>query len=163
MDSEPEPLSFLLTVILDTPVELEWSYFLIGAISILVLLFLSAVFSASENAFFSLSPNDLSELGEENSKTASMAIRLLDYPDRAVAGRRLLATILLLNNFVNISLVIFASFYSANVIEYFGFELSYLQEKFVQVVLITFILVVFGEVVPKVYATQNNTNTILSL
>lgn len=155
MESEPEPTSFLLSIAADTA-GIHWSYFLLGAIAILLLLFLSAVFSASENAFFSLTPNDISELEDESTKFSGMAIRLLEQPDRAIAGRRLLATILLLNNFVNITLVIFTSFYSANLIVHLGLDLTYIQEKVVQVVLITFVLVVFGEVVPKVYATQNN-------
>jgi putative hemolysin len=156
LESEPEPKIILLNFLAETLVATSWPYFVLGGLAILVLLFLSAIFSASENAFFSLTPSDISELENEDNKNSSMAIRLLQYPERAVAGRRLLATILLLNNFINISLVIFTTFYSSRLINAMGFELSYIQEKLVQVVLITFVLVVFGEVVPKVYATQNN-------
>lgn len=157
MESEPEPIIFLANVLLSTANEaVSWPYLVFGAATILVLLFFSAIFSASENAFFSLTPGDLRELEEDNSRASSLAIKLLESPDRAIAGRRLLATILLLNNFVNITLVIFTTFYSAAVIEAAAWELTYLQEKLIQVVLITFVLVVFGEVVPKVYATQNN-------
>jgi putative hemolysin len=154
LESEPEPTIFLFNLLASTG--LEGSYYVLGGLAILIMLFLSAVFSASENAFFSLSPSDLAELESDDTKRSSMAVRLLEHPERAVAGRRLLATILLLNNFINISLVIFTTFYSSNLITTLGLELNYIQEKIIQVVIITFILVVFGEVVPKVYATQNN-------
>lgn len=155
MESEPEPTSLLLSILLEVS-SIPWVYIGLGAAAILGLLALSAVFSASENAFFGLTPSDLSDLEAEDSRPSKLAVRLLEDPDRAIAGRRLLATILLLNNFINITLVIYTTFYSANLIEIFEIDLTYGQEKLVQVVLITFVLVVFGEVVPKVYATQNN-------
>ena len=134
----------------------------VGFIVILLFLGLSALFSSSENAFFSLSPTHLVELNEENSPSSKVVLDLINEPDRKTGTRRLLATILLMNNLVNVFIVIFSSWLFSRV---FSFEALYLGPLFLssnavnlllQVVLITFLLVLLGEIIPKIYATQNN-------
>ena len=123
------------------------------------LIVLCALFSCSENAFFSLSPENLAELNDEDSPESHTALNLINDPDRHTASRRLLATILLMNNLVNIFIVIYSSYLFSNLFQFesiqtqFGFiNLNFLF----QVVFITFLIVLFGEIIPKIYATQNN-------
>ncbi len=132
---------------------------LIGLAIILVFLGLSALFSSSENAFFSLSPNDLVLLNEENSPASKIAIDLINEPNRKVGTRRLLATILLMNNLINIFIVIYSSYLFEKLFTFHDIEtaLFTIDPNFlIQVVLITFLLVLMGEIIPKIYATQNN-------
>ena len=130
----------------------------IGVFLILLFLGLSALFSSSENAFFSLSPENLAELNDEDSPQSHTALKLINDPDRQTATRRLLATILLMNNLVNIFIVIYAS-YLFN--QLFDFQhiispIGIIDINFmIQVVFITFIIVLFGEIIPKIYATRN--------
>ena len=124
-----------------------------GTIEIIFLLILiglllcSALISGSEAAFFSLSPTDKEELKNTESKSASFVSNLLDKP------KDLLATILITNNFVNVGIVIISSAL---------LELIYpatLGNKtihfIIEVVLITLVLLLLGEVIPKIYATKN--------
>lgn len=159
-DSEPyQQILFLVDSIPDLDLSSRLILGLTGLIIILLFLGLSALFSSSENAFFSLSPGNLVELNEENSKASKIAIDLINEPDRKTGTRRLLATILLMNNMVNIFIVIYSSylferlfFFEPITTSYFTIDTNFL----IQVVLITFLLVLIGEIIPKIYATQNN-------
>ena len=71
-----------------------------AAIFVIILLMCSALISGSEVAFFSLSPNDIDDLKQDNSKTSQRIIKLKEMP------RTLLATILISNNFINIGIVV---------------------------------------------------------
>ena len=158
-DSEPYQQVFILLQQADLAVGSEVFAGLFGVIIVLVFLGLSALFSSSENAFFSLSPSHLVELNEENSPSSAAALDLINEPDRKTGTRRLLATILLMNNLINIFIVIYSSY----LFERF-FDLKDWQTPlgtidpnfFIQVVLITFLLVLLGEIIPKIYASQNN-------
>lgn len=103
--------------------------------------------SGSEVALFSLNQTDLDELSKKNSSTATVISNLLSKP------KKLLATILVANNFINIGIVILFS-YSLNSV--FSVIESTLLKFIVEVVLVTFLLLLFGEVLPKVYASRNN-------
>jgi gliding motility-associated protein GldE len=162
-DSEPyQQIFFLLQATNVGDVSSDILVGVVGFIVILLFLGLSALFSSSENAFFSLSPTHLVELNEENSPSSKVVLDLINEPDRKTGTRRLLATILLMNNLVNVFIVIFSSWLFSRV---FSFEALYLGPLFLssnavnlllQVVLITFLLVLLGEIIPKIYATQNN-------
>lgn len=155
-DSEPYQQTFLfLTDILRHDWGTSSLYILIGIVVIGVFLIFSALFSSSENAFFSLNPNDLVLLNEENSKASQIALDLINEPSRKTATRRLLATILLMNNLVNIFIVIFSSWLFS-----FLFAFPPLITAVLQVGIITFLLVLLGEIIPKIYATQNNLSII---
>lgn len=116
-------------------------------ISLIVLVFLSAAFSGSENALFSLSKIQLEILVESQSAGASAVHFLMRYP------KKLLATILIANTFVNIAIVLLSTLLFALL---FNFESYPILGFFIEVVVVTFIIVLFGEVIPKIYATQNN-------
>lgn len=154
MDTDGEPFQqtfFLLGEILNHSLSTTLLYGIIGMLVVVIFLFFSGLFSSSENAFFSLNPNDLVALNEENSKSSAIALNLINEPDRKTATSRLLATILLMNNMVNIFIVIFSSW----LFDYL-FSLNLILTIIIQVGLITFLLVLLGEIIPKIYATQNN-------
>lgn len=125
--------------------------------SIGVLLGLSALISGSEVAFFSLTPSDIQDLEEASegnpSSSAQHVLSLLKKPDSDRAPRNLLATILVLNNLTNIIIILI----STVVME--RFFPSALVEPWLKWTLhiggVTFLIVLFGEVIPKVYATTN--------
>ena len=114
-----------------------------GLISI-ILLMLSALASGSEVAFFSLTPNDIEELEERSDSAAERVVELMSNPDR------LLATILVANNMVNICLVIMVTTLINHV-----FAFSGAWDFIFNTVIITFLLLLFGEIMPKVF-TQSN-------
>lgn len=111
----------------------------------LLLLCISAIISASEVAFFSLDTNELNKMEESSEKSDRKILRLLENP------QRLLATILIGKNFVNVAIIILLTFFTNTIINFentpvFGFIL--------QAIIITFMLLLFGEITPKIYATQ---------
>lgn len=114
---------------------------------VILLLMCSAFISGSEVAFFSLSPADRETFRSSKSKSAARVIKLLDTPDR------LLSTILVVNNFVNIAIVILSAFISSQI---FDFSANPVVGFILEVIVITFLLLLFGEIIPKVYATQQN-------
>jgi gliding motility-associated protein GldE len=141
----------------------------LGILAIVFLLLCSALISGSEVAFFSLTPNDFEKLQQENTGSSRRILYLKDKP------RTLLATILISNNFINIGIVILSEFVLSNLLSAEVFEnwattlapalkwLNLTEESLAEgfqflltVVLVTFLLVLFGEVAPKVYARINN-------
>jgi putative hemolysin len=132
-----------------------------GLLVILLSLFLSALFSSAENAFFSLSPSDLVLLNDEESQASKTALELINDPDRKTATQRLLATILVMNNLVNVFIIIFSSFLFDSLFSFQDWVTPFFILKkeiigfLVQVVMITFLIVLIGEVIPKIYATKN--------
>jgi gliding motility-associated protein GldE len=119
---------------------------IIGLIILILLLFISALMSGSEVAFFSLKPEDIEKLKGSKSKKAAMVLKLHDMPDK------LLSTILVANNTVNIAIVLLAAFLSART---FDFSANPVMGFIIEAVGIVFILLFFGEIMPKVYATRN--------
>lgn len=118
----------------------------IVAISLAVLLlFASGFVSASEIAFFSLSPNDLNDIEEENHSSDKHIKSLL------ADTEKLLATILISNNFVNVMIIMLCNFFFSKVID---FGTSVLLEFLVITVILTFLLLLFGEIMPKIYSAQ---------
>lgn len=122
-----------------------WDIILV--ILLLFLLMISAMVSGSEAAFFSLSPTDKDELENEAGRKSKAVLDLLDSP------RELLATILITNNFVNVGIVIISSSLLHSTLDQFA--LSDTAIFFIDVVVITFVLLLVGEVIPKIYASQN--------
>lgn len=121
---------------------------------VLLLLVCSALISGSEVAMFSITPAQRAELKESKDAGSQAIINLLETPDKEKGPKQLLATILITNNAINIAIVLLATqlaaaFFPAE--DYPGWI-----KTAIDVVAITFILVLFGEVIPKVYATSNN-------
>ena len=135
---DPDPASFLHSIDFE---------FLFGILAIVVLLACSAFISGSEVALFSLSQKDIDDISNKDYNSGTLISRLLEKP------KKLLATILVANNFVNIAIVIIFSSFSGRLFN--GIESSVL--RFVlEVVVVTFFILLFGEVLPKIYANRNN-------
>jgi putative hemolysin len=113
----------------------------------MILLVASALVSGSEVAFFSIQPRDLDELKEVDKTGFESLSELLKTP------KALLATILIWNNFINVGIVILSSYLSET---FFDFGDSPQLKLGVEVLAITFLILLFGEVLPKVYATKNS-------
>ena len=111
-----------------------------------ILLVFSGFASGSEIAFFSLSPTDLSELDENKNDSDSKIQQLRDDSERT------LATILITNNLVNVTIIMLCNYFFAHVIDFGG---AYWLQFLVITVLLTFLLLLFGEIMPKVYAGQH--------
>ena len=137
MDPEPS-ISFLSTI--DTNL-------LFGFIAIFILLFCSALVSAAEVAYFSLTPKDIDECSRKHPSEAIIIATLLEKP------KKLLATLLVANNFINIGVVILFSFIGQKL---FTSIASAILKFVVEVIVVTFLILLFGEVLPKVYASRNN-------
>lgn len=121
-------------------------FILTGFISLAILLLCSAFISGAEVAYFSLKPEDLEALKEKQVRNNKTILELLQNP------KKLLATILIANNMVNIAIVIVASLLISKL---FDFGDKEWLEFLLQVVAVTFIILLLGEVTPKVYATRN--------
>jgi gliding motility-associated protein GldE len=125
----------------------------ISLVGLLLLLISSALVSGAEVAFFSLSQTDLNELSE-NGKKENIVVTLLEKP------RKLLATILITNNFINILIVLLFASLSETIFSEFTFSINAyfftIPVRFLlEIVLVTFLILLFGEVLPKVYASRN--------
>jgi gliding motility-associated protein GldE len=125
----------------------DWLSIAIAILSILVLIVCSALFSGSENAFFSLSQKTLEELEENKDKASETILYFITH------HKKLLATILIANNFVNVAVVLISSLIFELLFDFSEYQILGFV---IQVVLVTFLLLVFGEIMPKVYAIANN-------
>ena len=141
---EEVPISIVLSIFQGLEVHLFNFQVLILLIVILMLIIFSAFISGSEVAFFSLSPTDIEEIGKDRKQIE--ILQLLEDPNR------LLATILIANNFINVAIVIFSAFLTSVAIT---FPDNSSLEFIFQIVIITTLLVLFGEITPKVYANNN--------
>jgi putative hemolysin len=142
-DPYPWPFGYVLYIILQAPsadIILDFSV-------LVVLLILSALVSGSEVAYFSLRATDTEKLSGSGSRSSVTILKLLDRP------RRLLAVILIANNLLNIAAVILSAFITFKL---FDFSQNPALGFAIQIVVVTFILVLVGEILPKIYATQNS-------
>ena len=122
----------------------------ISVVIVIILILLSAFLSGSEVAIFGLTTAQKAKLKEDKNKNSERIINLLTDP------KKLLATILIGNNLVNVAIVIVSSFIMNEIFE--NYYLSPLLNFIVQVVVVTFLILLFGEVIPKVYANNYNVN-----
>ena len=141
MDEDPQQRILLLQEIFLNP--LNWELTLAIA-AMFILLLCSALISGSEVAFFSLNPNKLQD--KNMTKGQEIIKKLLNRPNH------LLATILITNNFVNVAVIILSTYITAG---FFNFSGLPILEFIIQVVIVTFLLLLLGEVIPKVFANQN--------
>ena len=120
---------------------------IIAGVSACLLLFVSGFASGSEIAFFSLSPNDLSELDDEKNDADTKIKQLRKESERT------LATILITNNLVNVAIIMLFGYFFDHLID---FGAAWWLEFLCMTVLLTFLLLLFGEIMPKVYAGQHS-------
>lgn len=118
---------------------------IIAGVLAVMLLVLSAFASGSEIAIFSLSPNDVSDLEEGKSDADRKVMELREDSERT------LATILITNNLVNVTIIMLCNYFFAHVID---FGRAYWLQFLCITVLLTFILLLFGEIMPKVFSAQ---------
>ncbi len=144
MEAEDPHLNILFSTIRVTITTFDLTDLLLVVVLILLLIS-SALLSGSEVAYFSLSPSDISGLKHSRKKRDQLLLQLYHRPEY------LLGTILVGNNFVNIAIVIFTTFLTNRLVD---FSQARTLGILVQVVGITFLLLLFGEIMPKIYATQ---------
>ena len=129
---------------------IQFHPFTVGiAVSLLVLtilLVLSAFISGSEVAYFSLSPAEKHKIFKTSTKKNLYVQKNLESPEQ------LLATILVANNFVNVGIVILSSFIVDSIVD---FTNEPILGFIVQVIIISFVILLFGEIIPKVYSTHH--------
>lgn len=141
MDIDPLPATALLA----QTSHIDFGIGEIVALSIAVLaLFISGFISGSEIAYFSLTPSQLDEL--DNTPKGASIRKLLSTPEN------LLATILIANNTVNVTIVILCNFALGPIFENLGELLSFI----LQTIILTFLILLFGEILPKLYANNYN-------
>lgn len=125
---------------------------LIGFLIFIILLIGSALMSGSEVAYFSLRPEDLEKLKANKGKKAKTALKLYSNPEK------LLSTVLIANNTINIAIVLLAAFLSSLL---FDFSEKPVLGFIINIIVITFILLFFGEVMPKVYSSRAHVRMVL--
>ena len=140
---EEVPVSLILSIFSGIEIHLFSLDVMLSLLVILVLLFFSAFVSGAEVAYFSLSSADLEDIENENVQ------KLLKKPNE------LLATILIANNFINVGIVIISAYLTSIAIT---FPADSNLEFVFQVIIITSLLVLFGEITPKIYANNNAVN-----
>ncbi len=138
------------------PVAFTGSIFtLVLQVAMLILLMIASAFvSGSEVAYFSLTPTDIEELEHTRNSRAVTAIKLLSRPEK------LLSSILVTNNIINIALIILAAFISSRL---FDLSNNPILSFIMEVVVITFLLLLFCEVMPKVYASRHQLRFTLTM
>ncbi|NCA85188.1 MAG: gliding motility-associated protein GldE [Clostridia bacterium] len=117
---------------------------ILGMVVMLALLMISALISGSEIAFFSLNPTQRKQLRADHNSTSDLVNELLERP------KRLLATILITNNFVNVAIIVLSTYIMANMVD---LSLRPVLAFVVQVVVVTSLLLILGEIMPKIYAS----------
>ncbi|MEE1288151.1 MAG: gliding motility-associated protein GldE [Bacteroidaceae bacterium] len=122
-----------------------WAWVALGCSCILLVC--SGLASASEIAFFSLTPQHLAEISEERRSCDTRILQLREHSDRV------LATILILNNLVNVGVIMLLNYFFMDWL-HFGQGTEWL-EFLLLTVLLTFLLLLFGEIMPKIYSTQH--------
>ena len=137
---DPDPALLITLTVASTTTLIKW-------VLLLILLISSALISGAEVAFFSLTSSILDQAKEDGKSQITRIESLIKKP------KRLLATILVANNFINIAIVLLFANLSEDL--FMGIENSYAQ-LFLEVVVITFIILLFGEILPKIYANRNN-------
>lgn len=144
--SSIDPLICMLTVAASEPFFIGISVKAIIYFVIMCLLLLcSAMASSSETAYFSLQPNDISELEESSNRNEQLVLEIRQNP------KNLLATILIANNLVNISITILST-YIMNMV--FNMDVNPIAAFILNVIVVTSLILLVGEMIPKVYATK---------
>ncbi len=136
---EPEPILLLINL----P---EYWNLIFLIITLIILLVFSSLISGAEVAFFSLTKAQIEEAKEKKLEKIDTVIHLLKSP------KKLLATILIANNFINILFILVFTYFGEIV---FNSITSPLLKFLIEFVLVTFLILLFGEVLPKVYANRN--------
>lgn len=125
---------------------IDWSS-IVSILIVVLLLVFSALISGSEAAFFSLSPSEKEMIKDDETRSGKLVSKLLKTP------KQLLATVLIANNFINVSIVIVSSSLLAQFFDDDGANSTF--RFIIDVFVITFVILIIGEVIPKIYANKN--------
>jgi len=117
----------------------------LGFLVIIILLLCSAMISGSEIAFFSLTPTQIADIKEFKTSGSKKIIELIEKP------KLLLATVLIVNNFINITIVIISTYITTFYTQFIPYPLLTLV---IQIVFVTFLLLLIGEIIPKIFAQR---------
>lgn len=142
---DPDPFRILLDfIVLDGTLVLK-------IVVLILLLLCSALISGAEVAFFGLSGTDVHGIDEEKTAKGAIVVKLLDKP------KKLLATILIANNAINIAIVLLFTALGDVFFADINYQiLDFISVRFLlEVVVVTFLILMFGEILPKVYANRN--------
>jgi putative hemolysin len=137
----------IISIIAGIPVNALDFKTITGLVILVILLFGSALMSGSEVAYFSFRPEDIERFKTNKSKQAKTALKLYNNPEK------LLSTVLVGNNTINIAIVLLSAYVSSKL---FDFSAEPVLGFIINVVVITFLLLFFGEIMPKVYASRNH-------
>ena len=143
-EADLDPLVDLL-MNLANPVFAGFSIEAIGLIVLIVLIILSGLVSGSETAFFSLAPADVDKLTNSKHTKDLLILELRNKP------KELLATILIANNFINVAIVILSAYLTGLI---FNLDSNPVLSFILQVIVITSIILLFGEIIPKIFANK---------
>ena len=122
-----------------------------GMVFLFILLFITALMSGSEVAYFSFRPEDIEKFKSRKNKKSQAALKLYNNPEK------LLSTILVANNTVNIAVILLSSYLSNKMFRFDSEIIGFITNA----VVITFLLLFFGEIMPKVYASGNRETVVL--
>lgn len=142
---DPDPFRTVLSVVVfDSALAFK-------LVILFILLFCSALISGAEVAFFGLSGTDVNSIEDEKSAKGNIIVKLLEKP------KKLLATILIANNTINIAIVLLFSAIGDTIFSEITYRiLGFISVRFLlEVVVVTFLILMFGEILPKVYANRN--------
>lgn len=145
-DPDIEPYLWALWIIADVLLKPFTVKVFVALVLTLILLLCSALISGSEIAFFSLNPSQMEKIRMRKEKSSEIIMKLLGRP------KRLLATILIANNFVNVAVIILSTFIISRTFNFTGFPII---GFIIEVIVITAIILLAGEIIPKIYANQN--------
>ena len=120
----------------------------LSLLAVVLLVVLSALLSGSEVAMFSINTEQRKTLKDSTNNSTGRILKLLEEP------KKLLATILIANNFVNVSIVMASNYVFNNL--FIDGSISETMNFILQVIVVTFLILLFGEVIPKVYANNYN-------
>ena len=153
-DPDPASYAYLPLIILNSFFRGFSMEALIGLIALVCLLLCSALVSGSETGFFSLQPSDIEELEEANDAKSKAALKLRENP------KILLATILISNNLVNVTIVLLSTLVMNKL---FDLEVNPTLAFVLQVIIVTSLLLIFGEIIPKIYASKRPMKMVRSM
>ncbi len=142
---DPDSVPDLLSIVIDTFYKGFSVEVAVSLLFFIILIIGSAMVSGSETAFFSLTPGDLEKLRNKNDKISKLILKLRDIP------KKLLATILITNTFINVAIVILSTYITAQM---FSLEANPVLTFVIQVVVVTSLILIFGEIVPKILANR---------
>jgi putative hemolysin len=145
LEDSPEPYSRFVSLFLAAIPDFSADV-ITGMVIMLILLFCSALVSGSEVAFFSLNLSQVEKIRKLKNATDKHVLNLLERP------KRLLATILIANNVINIAIIVLSTFVFR---VFFDFEQHPVLGFVIQVILVTFLILLFAEILPKIYASQH--------